>query len=294
MSRVIHFILAAALACMAGCLPEYMPVLRSMVKIATDPKFDLRGVLTTTGPCSPITIVNGPIAKKIGMNSKCNALGTGWRANASIGRAFNLICRNVAGAIPGVTDMTTYGAPWEFTMCLAENEEENPWEPLSVEKGFSRDDSTVTMMPIMGLSDIFSHQALKGKEILKTLATQIGGSCALGPMLPNRKLLLILSPENAALLVKDGWGKDDIRQFVWENSRIPLKTWLEVGDYRSFVLSTLPRWIRDMSGDYMMPTFRKPDNLEIIVAGGSGKHSAWLPGAKGEMITKALDSPRVL
>ena len=130
---------------LAGCKPEYMPVVIAAVEaIATD-DYNIHGVMATTMGASPVIVVNGPIRKKIGMNMGIGALGQGNRANATIGRAVRLVVRNVGGAIPGGTERSTFGNPMKFTMCFAEWEERSNWDPLHVERGFSKQDSVVTV-----------------------------------------------------------------------------------------------------------------------------------------------------
>ncbi|MCH9018349.1 MAG: hypothetical protein IIB89_11395, partial [Chloroflexi bacterium] len=121
-------------AVMAGCLPEYLPVLIAAVEAISDPVFNLYAIQATTHPCAPLMIINGPIRSALGLNSSSGAYGPGWRANATIGRALRLVLLNVGGAHPGVGDMSTQGAPSKFSYCVAENEEENPWQPLHVDR----------------------------------------------------------------------------------------------------------------------------------------------------------------
>src|SRR5690349_5672137 len=132
-------------AVMAGCKPEYMPVLLAAIEAALEPVFTLHGVLATTYFSAPVIIANGPITKTIGMNCGINALGQGNRANMTIGRALNLIVRNVGGGKPGEADRATLGAPSKIGLCFAEDESDAEWESLSVARGFKRGVSTVTL-----------------------------------------------------------------------------------------------------------------------------------------------------
>jgi hypothetical protein len=144
----------AANAVMAGCRPEYMPVLIAAVQAIADPSFNLLGVATTTNPDTPMILVNGPIARQLEINSGTNALGRGWQANATIGRALHLIINNIGGSWPAVTDMSCLGHPGEFAMCLAENEEKNPWGPLHVELGYRPEANVVTVVAAEGMHSI--------------------------------------------------------------------------------------------------------------------------------------------
>ena len=129
-------------AVMAGCLPEYFPVVVAAMRAITAPKFNLLGIQTTTNPVSPVLIINGPIRKALGVNSGRGCLGPGWRANATIGRAIRLCLLNIGGGSPGDVDKAIHGMPGKFTFCFGEAEEESPWDPLHVENGFSRASSS--------------------------------------------------------------------------------------------------------------------------------------------------------
>ena len=133
-------------AVMAGCLPDYLPVIVAGVSAMSDPAFNLYAVQATTHSCAPLFIVNGPIRAQLGLNSGSGAYGPGWRANAAIGRAVRLALLNIGGGYPGIGDMSTQGAPSKYTYCVAENEEANPWTPLHVERGFAPEQSTVTVL----------------------------------------------------------------------------------------------------------------------------------------------------
>ena len=126
-------------AVMSGCRPEYMPVLIAAVEALKNPEFDLRGISTTTNPDTPMLVVSGPIVDQLRINSGTNALGRGWRANATIGRALHLIVQNIGGSWPGITDMSCFGQPGEFSMCLGENGMANPWSSPSRHRGVSSD-----------------------------------------------------------------------------------------------------------------------------------------------------------
>ncbi|MGH7746307.1 MAG: hypothetical protein ACREQ5_16335, partial [Candidatus Dormibacteria bacterium] len=133
----------AANAVMAGCRPEYMPVVLAALDAMLDEKFNLGGMQCSTHLSTPLLIVNGPIRHELGINCGANVFGQGWRANATIGRAVKLILVNIGGAVPGETDKATLGHPGKYSYCIGENEEESRWDPLHVERGFKRDDSTV-------------------------------------------------------------------------------------------------------------------------------------------------------
>ena len=147
-------------AVMAGCLPEYMPVLIAAVQAITEPSFNIHGLQTTTNPVSPLLIINGPVREQIGLNSGRGTLGPGYRANATIGRAVRLLLLNVGGAKPWSTDMALHGSPAKYISCMGENEEESIWEPLHVERGFSAEQSTVTVVGAQGMSNCLDRKSV--------------------------------------------------------------------------------------------------------------------------------------
>ena len=191
-------------AVMAGCRCEYFPVILAAVEAIADFNSNMAGWATTTGPNSPLIIINGPIRKELDINSGINALGTGRQANATIGRAINLIVRNIGGAIPGTTDMTTFGAGWEFAACVGENEEELPesWLPLNVEMGFANGTNTVTVKAINSQVDVFFHHTSEFKQVLDTIAAGIAGISSLG-VVTGMQVLVAFNPEAAQLAEKD-------------------------------------------------------------------------------------------
>ena len=144
-------------AVMAGCRPEHLPVVLTAVEAALVPDFNLFAVQSTTHPCSPLIIVNGPVAAELGVNSRYGAFGPGHRANATIGRAVRLCLLNIGGAAPGVLDRSTQGQPSKYSFCIAENEAESPWEPLHVERGFEPGHSTVTVVGCENPHNINDH-----------------------------------------------------------------------------------------------------------------------------------------
>src|SRR5262249_44499773 len=147
----------AANAALAGAGPEHLPVIVAAIRALADPRFNLFAIQTTTHSCTPLLIVNGPIARRLGIAGAANALRNGHRANAVIGRAVRLVLQNVGGARPGSTDRATLGHPGKFSYCLAENEAESPWEPLSVERGFGGGESTVTVCGAEGPHNVNDH-----------------------------------------------------------------------------------------------------------------------------------------
>src|SRR5438132_7971899 len=161
---------AAINAVMAGCLPEYLPIALAALEAACTDEFNIHGVLATTYASGPVVIVNGPIAARVGMNSGVNVLGQGNRANATIGRALQLIVRNVGGGRPGGVDRATLGNPGKYTFCFAEDETGSPWEPLHVERGRTPDASAVTLFAGDGVRGMVDQLSRDPESLARSLA----------------------------------------------------------------------------------------------------------------------------
>ena len=271
---------------MAGCRPEYFPVITTAIAAMLEEPFNLYGVQSTTHPCAPLVVVNGPLARRLELNARYNCFGPGWRANATIGRAIRLILLNVGGAAPGVLDRATQGQPSKYAFCIAENEEENPWSPLHVERGFAPDDSTVTVCGAENPHNINDHVSDTAEGILVTVAASMANMGCNNAYLFGEPILA-LGPEHAALLERDGVGKDEIRRFVFEHARIPRAVWERGGMFGMSGART------DLFPDAnALPILRRPEDLIVIVAGGPGRHSSWLPtfGAMTRAVTRRIES----
>jgi hypothetical protein len=272
-------------AVMAGCLPHYLPVIIAALKAISDERFGLRGVQSTTHPCSPLIVVNGPIAKKIGLNSKGNAFGPGVRANATIGRALRLILMNLGGAIPGETDKSTQGQPAKYTYCVAENEEENPWQPFHVERGFSAEDSAVTVFAAEGPPNINEHNSVTGKGLLMSIAATMAQPGSNNALFFTGEPVVMLCPEHAATLAKDGFSKEQIKEFLFKNARFSKKNLSEENlQYRR----KFPEKYGEFIDCELMPIARKGDFV-VMVLGGPGKQSCFIPTFGNCSITKVIE-----
>jgi hypothetical protein len=260
-------------AVMAGCLPDYLPVLIAAVEAIVDEKFHLLAIQTTTHPCAPLVVVNGPIAKKIGMNSSKSAFGPGGRANATIGRALRLVMVNVGGGIPGKIDKSTQGQPAKYTYCVAENEEESPWQPLHVERGFSLEESTVTVFAAEGPHNINDHESITGRGILMTAAATMAtaGNNNLGAY--DGEPILVLAPEHAATIARDGFSKEDVKDFIFEHARLPLKM---LSEEQIRARRSSPQRYGEFTESEFIPVSKR-EYIVVMVVGGEGKHSCFVP-----------------
>jgi hypothetical protein len=160
---------AAINAVMAGCRPEYMPVIVAALEAMADPVYGYHGPATSTGGAAVLMVINGPAALELDINSGDNLLGPGWRANATIGRAVRLIMRNVIGTLPGTLDRSTIGHAGKYTFCFAEDEKNSPWTPLHVEGGFRPEQSTVTIFAALAPHQWYNHLSNTGEGVLETL-----------------------------------------------------------------------------------------------------------------------------
>ena len=156
-------------AVMAGCRPEYLPVVLAAVEAVCDEAFDLHGVSATTNAPAPLIVVNGPIRRALDINCGAGLFGPGWRANATIGRALRLVCVNVGGARPGVVSMSTFAHPGRYTYCIGENEEASPWDSLAVEHGFDAGQSTVAAFAAEAPHGVYGDQSRRAKDLLITI-----------------------------------------------------------------------------------------------------------------------------
>lgn len=249
-------------AVMAGCLPSFQPVLEQSIKAISHEKFNLTGVNATTHPVSISIIINGALTRQLGLNTGVGCLGPGNIANATIGRAIRLCLINIAGAIPGVGDHATHGSPAKYSFCFAENEEENPWESLHVERGYNPDDSTVTVMAAEAPHNVNDHRSQTAEELLDTVihtATTAGCNNSHVP----GELLIIMGPEHAQTINRDGWSKKDVQRYIHQNSHLPVV----LGDRGGRKLD------EKMIINGNIPITRSPQDVILVVAGGPGRHT---------------------
>lgn len=283
-------------AVMAGCTPAYFPVVIAAVEALLDPAFGLQGVIATTHVSTPLLIVSGPLATELNVNSGYNLFGQGWRANATIGRAIRLVLGNLGGGLPGGTDQSTLGHPGKYTYCIAENAEKSPWEPLHVELGFAPEDSTVTVLAAaapVSMSDFFNSDAL---GIMRTFANSMANMGSAN-MYRGGELLVVLGPEHAADIARDGWTKKDVKSYLFEYARLPFSVARRGGMYSEDARRVCwPRWIDYERPDATIPIVREPDEILVIVGGGAGRHSAWVPGwgnvNRSRAVTRRIERPR--
>lgn len=263
----------AANAVMAGCLPEYFPLVLASVRGVLRPGYNLDGVQTTTGNVAPLVIVNGPCRNELSINGGANALGQGWRANATIGRALRLIMANIGGAKPGRFDKSTLGQPAKYTFCFGENEEQSPWAPLHVERGLAHDANAVSMFGCSGVYSAVDMASQTAKGLLKTFALTMTGGLASG--VTSTEVMFIICPEHAAILARDGLIKNKLRDELFAIARVPFD---KISDENLQLLEKRrPQWFQAGSAREIGAVDR-PEDIWLVVAGGAGAKSAYIPG----------------
>ena len=256
----------AVCAVLAGCRPEYFPVVVAAVQAALEPAFNVGGQAVTTQPAGQVVIVNGPVRDAVGLNSSVGALGPGWRANMTIGRALRLVVSLTAGGFPGRLDRSTLGNPGKVAMCFAEDEEVSPWEPLHVERGYETSSSVVTVISADAPLSISDHRSTGPEELARVL-----GWAAASTWSPNwwplgGTSLFVICPEHARSLEQWGWSKQRLREEMFEAVARP------AGSLRWGETSPLVNAAED---DQLVRKWTSLEDIMIVVAGGeAGRYSA--------------------
>jgi hypothetical protein len=256
-------------AVMAGCEPAAFPIVVAAVEAMLDPTFNLYGVQATTHPVAPLLVVNGSYGREVGLHAGSGCFGPGFRANATIGRAIRLILLNVGGAWPGRYDMATQGSPAKFAYCIAENEAASPWGPL-------REGDTVTVYGGEGPHNVNDHVSTTAAGILTNIAdTAVSLGSNVGWYFSQAQLMVVLGPEHARTIAEDGFTRADVQQYVYENARQPLSLMRLGGMYG---MQDWPAWMNAISDpDARLPRVPSSQDVFVVVAGGSGKHSSVVP-----------------
>lgn len=259
-------------AVMAGCRPEYLPVVIAAIEAMAQPEFPLAAMQVTTHAVAPLAIINGPIRSKLGMNCRGGAFGPGNRANAAIGRAVRLILLNAGGS--KAWSKCTQGHPGQYTFCIAENEEETPWEPLHVERGFPPDANVVTVNAVeapRGTSDPGSRNA---REILATVSLAMSDPATSQIKFQRGQPIVCFGIEHAATIARDGFTKDQVKEFIFAHAGIPLQ---RISEGNRLLRKKHPDTYIDVGENGILPIGMSKEDILIVVAGGEGKHSCWLP-----------------
>ena len=303
---------AAINAVMAGCLPEYFPVVGAALQAIGDASFMLHGPATSTGGAALMVIVNGPIRERLGLNAKTNLFGPGYRANATIGRSLRLVLLNCLDCRPGILDKSTQGWAGKYSLCFAEDEASSPWEPLHVSRGFAAGQSTVTVFAAESGHNVLSHGTADPEPLLTCFADVMAG---LGSLSPGRTVI-VFAPEHAGHLRRAGWTRPRTQRWLYEQA------WRTLADLKRggkvepafYASPALVDWLytdaprgrpavlpdagdagRVLDGDETVRVHRGlgPDDILMTVGGGdAGGHSAFFPswsrGRSVPFVTKEI------
>ncbi len=278
--RVLTVEKAAINAVMAGCRPEYFPVVLAAAEAICEDQFNLHAITASTMGAAILMVVNGPIAQQIGLNSGINLFGPGRRANATIGRALRLIAINVVGAIPGELDKATFGHAGKYSWCIAEAEEESPWDPLHVERGLSEDESAVSVFAGLSPWQATNHAGNTPEAILTTVADVLK---AVGP--DQGEVVLIMSPEHIGHIRTARWSKRQVKEFLAEKAQRTVQDWIEAGRLESKEAPEDP--------NRLVGVCREPDSITIVVAGGAAGAFVdiiplWAGGTGSRPVTRSI------
>lgn len=277
---------------MAGCKPEYFPVVLAAVEAMLAPEHNLNGVQTTTHCSVPLIIVSGPIVRELEINSKAGVFGSGYRPNGTIGRAIRLILWNLGGNLPWEVDKSTFAHPGKWSYCIAEDPDENPWEPLHVERGLPAEASAVTVFTCEA-----PHSMLTGGDARAILHVVCNHMATLGPNNIYRmgQTLVVFNPVQAGQLALEGWAKADVKWHIWQKARVPHYQVKQADFYRSRTPEHWPKWVDRSRDDEMVPLVSQPEDILVTVAGGTGLFVMCCPGwgdLGGLAVTREIRPPQ--
>ncbi|MCY3637743.1 MAG: hypothetical protein OXG80_01460, partial [Chloroflexi bacterium] len=268
-------------AVMAGCLPEYFPVVLAAVEALCEPPFNLHAITVSTMGAAVLAVVSGPVADDLAMNSSVSVFGPGHRANATIGRAIRLVIINVTGALPGVLDKATLGHPGTYTWCIAEAEQVSPWEPLHEERGLAAGTSAITLFAGLSATQVPNHTGNTPETILVSFRdAMFAAGYGQG------ELVVVLCPEHVGYLGTAGWSKADVKRFLHENAQRTVAEWQSAG-----------REMPDgLDADAVLATADSPDSITLLVAGGfAGAFSQVIPlwggGSNSRSVCRQIELP---
>ena len=276
-------------AVMAGCRAEYLPVIVAALEAVSEPEYGLAHRQTTTHAGAPLVIVNGPVVQRLRINAGRGVFGPGWRANATIGRALRLVLVNIGGAGP-LVDASQTGHPGKYTYCLAEYEDANPWRPLHVERGFRREDSVVTVVNAEAPHSMTENIQTAPDEIVRTFASCMA-TLGVNNLYSQGNPVLVLGVEHAQHIAAAGWSKRDMQQALFERARQP---WGLVKNRGKSKGPRFPQFVDRNDDASMVPIVGAPEDLLVVVAGGAGGKSMFLPtaGAQSLAVSKRVDADR--
>ncbi len=255
-------------AVMAGCRPDYLPVVLAAVEAVCDPAFNLHGMSASTHFSAPLIIVNGPVRERIGLNCSFGVFGPGYRANATIGRALRLLMINVGGVRPGETSMSTFGHPGRYTYCIGEHEEASPWPAFHCERGFRPEENTVTVFAGEAPHGISDHASRTARSLAGSIGWSMAGLWNIKHFPLYSHTLLAVGPEHARTFADDGWSKADLKRYLFETVRVPYRTLLPDPDNGEGTNLRFGKQ-QEPDPDALIPKFPSVDEIHVVVTGGT-------------------------
>jgi hypothetical protein len=264
----------AANAVMAGCQPTAIPVLIAATEAMLVPEVNAWGAQATTHPCALMLMVSGPVAKYAGIHSGAGMFGASLPGNVSIGRAMRLIQQNIGGAYPGDIDRATQGTPAKISFCFAENEEHSPWEAYRVSQGFDEADSVVTVFFAEGPHSINDHVSKQPRGLALIFADTVMSLGKNNTYVRNNDYMIVLCPEHAAIFAEAGWDRSDVQEYLHERARIPYGVW-KLGGMPG--VNPMPKYYDAADDDLMLRITDRKEDVHVVVSGGPGLHSAFIP-----------------
>jgi hypothetical protein len=261
---------------MAGAPADCLGLIVQVMQAILEPGFNLPAVQATTHPVGPCIIISGPIAEKLGIQSGSGCLGPTFRTNIAIGRAVRLMLMNVGGAFPGTTDRSVMGSPAKLSFCFADRSSDNPWPTIAHEHTGDPEASTITVVPTESPHNVNDHFSYTGVGVLTMIAHSLANVGSNDNYRTEATPLVILAPEHAATIARDGFSREDVRQFLSAHSTTRLDRWSwenQNGRFRNLI----PKLYRQAPGSVEIPMISSADQLVLAVAGGPGKHSAVVP-----------------
>jgi hypothetical protein len=269
-------------AVMAGCKPEYMPVVLAAVDALADPLYGYHGPATSTGGSAVFMVVNGPIARKLDINSGNNLFGPGWRANATIGRAVRLVMRNVIGTLPGSLDQSSLGHAGKYTFCIAENEVDSPWPAFHTTRGYRPDQSAVTIFAAYAPHQYVNRLSANPEGVLDTACAHMRISAGAGRQ---PQYAMVFAGEHQAIFRKAGWTREQVQRYVFEHSQATVAELKRA--------NSIPGPLEAGDEKKPFPVVEKETDLLVLAAGGlAGVQSCFIPGwgskAGSQSVTKPI------
>ncbi|MFN0094423.1 MAG: hypothetical protein ACKVVT_06555 [Dehalococcoidia bacterium] len=261
-------------AVMAGCEPKHLGILLAAVEGVSHERFNLDGINATTHPAGVFILVSGPAARAAGIHGGAGCFGPGFPANATIGRALRLILLSIAGATPGKGDRATQGTPAKLAFCATEREDASPWPPFHTTRGLEAGQSCVTVFACEGPHNIQDHGSNTPEGILQTVAGAMGQAGS-NNILARGEPILVFGPEHVATVATGGHTRESVQRYLFEHARYPASKLSP--EFLDMVRDRLQGGDPNEPLDALLPMADGPESIHILVAGGPGKHSCWMP-----------------